>query len=74
MTDYDRVVTYLRAHAEPEEPVEYLCSACSDTGFVEVDDGLEDGRRVRAPQVARCTSVVHTRPRVAAEPIAERFS
>ncbi len=72
----DRAVRNLRAAPVfPEQPEpEYLCAACCDTGFIEVDDGLEDGRRVRAPQVARCGSIAHTRPLPRSEPTPERFS
>jgi hypothetical protein len=73
VSDIESVVTYLRAHAEPEEPVEFACAACEDTGYVEVDDGLEDGRRVRAPQVARCGSIAHERVTRHVETV-ERFS
>lgn len=58
----------------PEPDPEYLCAACKDTGWVEVDDGLDDGRRVRAPVEARCTSLIHSRRPVVAEPTPERFS
>jgi hypothetical protein len=69
----EQLLAELKAHPQPEEPVEYLCAACRDTGYVETDDGLEDGKRVRAPQVARCTSIAHERVVRHVETV-ERFS
>lgn len=68
-----RAVQSFREGATGPEP-EYRCAACSDTGWVEVDDGLEDGRRVRAPREARCTSIAHERVAVRVESTPERFS
>lgn len=72
-TSLERLVDRMREHAGPEEPREYRCAACCDTGYVEIADGLEDGRRVCSPTVVACTSIAHQRVR-RAEPTAERFS
>ena len=74
MNNITRIVDYLKAHGDnTPEPV-FVCAACEDTGWVEVDDGLVEGRRVRAPQVARCTSLLHQRKPVVVAPTPERFS
>jgi hypothetical protein len=74
--ELERFLERLKAQPPmPEPAVEYLCAACSDTGWVEVDSGVEDGRRVRAATEARCTSIVHERKPVREVPqSAERFS
>lgn len=63
----------LKANPAPVKPESFVCAACRDTGWVDVDDGLEDGRRVRAATSARCTSMVHQRVKPARSN-EERFS
>jgi hypothetical protein len=74
--ELERFLERLKAQPPmPEPAVEYLCAACEDTGWVEVDDGLEDGRRVRSATEARCTSLVHERkPAREVQSTPERFS
>jgi len=44
------------------EPRPFTCSACEDTGWIEIDDGLdESGKRVAQPTSRRCESVIHVR-------------
>ncbi len=73
MSSVTRILDYLQANMTDEPEPEYLCAACKDTTWVETDDGLEDGRRVRSPKAARCTSLLHQRA-VPSEPTPERFS
>ena len=70
----DRIVRDLRKHAQPLPEPEYLCAACKDTGWIETDDGLEDGKRVRSAQEARCTSLAHQVKKSVKAPTIERFS
>lgn len=51
------------------EPRPFTCMACEDTGWIEVDDGLdESGKRVAQPTSRRCESVIHVRK----EPVVTR--
>lgn len=75
MNALERIFERLKSEAsDPEPEPEYTCAACKDTGWVEVDDGLEDGKRVRSPKDARCTSLAHIKPVSPAPSTAERFS
>lgn len=41
----------------------YVCEPCQDSGWVLVDDGIEDGKRVRSATSKRCEASVHHRPK-----------
>lgn len=50
-----RVLASIKSRVDPTYERTYRCpGGCEDTGWVEVDDGLEDGKRVRSPSVRRC--------------------
>ena len=45
----------IRSRVDPGYEPTFLCrGGCGDTGWIEVDDGLRDGKRVAAPTVRRC--------------------
>jgi hypothetical protein len=62
------------AAVPPAPPAEFVCSACEDTGVIDVevvDPDSTNTRRTAAP----CTSIVHTRPaKVVDDPTSERYS